>query len=542
MLHEKNTKQQLAVRVSFDSTDRPHEFYTTFVCQKPSVQDALCDEFKHWCCENPVLIDAGTGRGKTTFVYTTLLPDALQRGQTLLLISNRLALSVQQKLEICRCLDSPLEKLLTDEGLRQQEDFGPVKVITYHKLPAFLQNTENSEWLKNLRYVVFDECHFFTSDSLFNDRCDYYLKLATTRFCHSIRVYLTATSWDVAHPLADAEFKNYKGPGYPFFRPLFREFYRYYFPQSYDNTRIHFFNQLSELTAAIEKDHSTKWLFFVDNRETGKSFAKNLGERAMYFDADSKDKTQWVDLLNAKQFQEQVLVTTPVLDCGVNIWDDAVKHVVLTTDDHVRFIQELGRKRRKSGEVVDLWVQKPSAKKIASRVRDCQKYLEWLRQIESCTGDFARCCSLADTLRQQYDPQINKLFRLHNGYIFPNALAKHHLQQRVKFLSALNAGEVSFEESVYEWLGLEVEEDPAIPALEKFYIQNIDTPISPEQQQHVRQLIIAACRSAGYPEPRTDRFETMKVRALNHRLASQGLCYRLEDTERGWILNKEVTK
>ena len=54
------------------------------------VKDALESEVDYWRSCQPVLLDAPTGCGKTTFVYDVLVKRVMEKGKNLLLISNRL--------------------------------------------------------------------------------------------------------------------------------------------------------------------------------------------------------------------------------------------------------------------------------------------------------------------------------------------------------------------------------------------------------------------------------------------------------------------
>ena len=75
-------------------------FYRVHPCGSQNVTDALRDEVSYWEPRNPIFISAPTGRGKSHFFKTVLLPDALSRNRTMLIIGNRIALSMQQKMEL----------------------------------------------------------------------------------------------------------------------------------------------------------------------------------------------------------------------------------------------------------------------------------------------------------------------------------------------------------------------------------------------------------------------------------------------------------
>ena len=68
-----------------------------------------------WSHQNGVFICAQPGRGKTTFIKEEIIPAAIERGKNVLLLSSRLANSVQQK----RLIAQKLGLQTTLEGCRK---------------------------------------------------------------------------------------------------------------------------------------------------------------------------------------------------------------------------------------------------------------------------------------------------------------------------------------------------------------------------------------------------------------------------------------
>ena len=159
----------LQVKPIYTYEDHIPDFYQTRRVTEQYVSDALKDEFENWNPRDPILIDAPTGSGKNTFIINELIPKAKKMNKNILILSNRIALSVQQKALIMKSLDSPLIRQLTDEGIIATDTFENVKILTYHSLPSFLDDANNKEWCKKLLYVIIDEAHFFIADSLFNE-------------------------------------------------------------------------------------------------------------------------------------------------------------------------------------------------------------------------------------------------------------------------------------------------------------------------------------------------------------------------------------
>lgn len=59
-----------------------------------------------------------------------------------------------------------------------------------------------------------------------------------------------------------------------------------------------------------------------------------------------------------------MLITTKVLDNGVNISDEGVRHIVIPFCDQTEFMQMLGRRRTDEGERVYLYVEVPTIQKV----------------------------------------------------------------------------------------------------------------------------------------------------------------------------------
>ena len=96
---------------------------------------------------------------------------------------------------------------------------------------------------------------------------------------------------------------------------------------------------------------------------------ENGSKKSVYIDSnlvgdmangDGKDDPAYSEIRNIRKcgkFNCDVLITTSVLDNGVNIKDPDVKNIVLITDDEVEFKQMLGRKRfLAEDEVVEVFI------------------------------------------------------------------------------------------------------------------------------------------------------------------------------------------
>lgn len=517
MLHPPKAKAELVARCVKPWDDYIPDFFRLFYCYFQKVVEAIVEEIAYWTPVHPVLIDAPTGRGKSHLFKTELIPRALDQGKTILIISNRVALSSQQKIEILKILDSPLLRHLTDEGIRNTERFGSVAVITYHRLPAFLADPENEAFIANLLYVVADECHMVVSDSGYNEFCGYYLKLLTTKFKHAIRIYMTATAWDVLYPLAEAEKASWQN-----FERVFgyrREFRMYQFDASYAHIDLNFFGSLEDIKKELEANTKEKSIVFVDNKKKGYTFAESLAVNALYLDKDSKDSPEWAALLKNQKFDDyNVLVTTPALDCGINVWDPRVKHIYVVTDDRTAMIQMIGRKRCEPGEKITVHVQDLPESKLAARYRHALDLLNLRTRYEQ--SSYQERQHMANELWRSDDKELRIYFRLASGNLVINELAFHKLMRKVTFYEKILNHEITFQDAVMSWLGKAEVSSPQQSKAELLHFcqTNEDQEMVEDSLDILRKLAIEAASANGYYEDHPERLPGLGYDGINTRM------------------------
>ena len=505
------------------------------------LHEVLHDEVSSWDCQHPVLLNVPTGQGKTTFVYEELLKRIEENNTNLLIVSNRLALLLQQKLAVMERTNDARQGLFTKEGLRQLEDFGRIRIITYHRLSSLLSDPSATSWLANLSYVVFDEAHFFVADACFNEWCDYLLKLATSRFCRAVRIYMSATMWDVMDPIAEAELKNYHNLTYPHPPKPIQYAYHYYRQANYEGYKLRFFDDLKDLLPEINKDPKIRWLVFVDSKEKGKAFTSELGGRAAYLDSENKSGPVWEKLLDDGCFDKQVLISTAVLDCGCNINDASLRNIVVMTDDRTSFIQMIGRKRRRDAKSVTVWVHDLGIQSISARERQCQTWLRWYERFDHCVTQSQRM-KVAQEIWKSDAPALRKLFHLGEHDLYPNKLARYSIERRLAFYTHLLEGSTTFQEEVMQWLGYPKSTSKnAKDILERFYREHEGQILHEDKQNELRQLIVQLCEAVGRAEPQKTRSDTHKYTALNNRLENLEVPFRISPSPDGnWIFRRFV--
>lgn len=79
-----------------------------------------------------------------------------------------------------------------------------------------------------------------------------------------------------------------------------------------------------------------------------------------------------------------MLITTKVLDNGVNISDKGVRHIVSPFCDQTEFMQILGRRRTAEGERVYLYVEVPTIQKVNTLRHDVETKRNAINGVKRC--------------------------------------------------------------------------------------------------------------------------------------------------------------
>lgn len=353
-------------------------------CNTKRVSESLSTEISKWEPGMSIFITAPTGSGKSTFVFEDLADHARKQNRSILVLSNRLALNLQQKNSLCEKFNLPT---VSSKALVDQQIFGNIILMTYQ---SALSNIININGISPL-FVVFDEAHFFCSDALFY----FWTETILTKLIHlypvAIRIYMSATPEDVKPAISAIEYKNRQlildESGVHSLRNMLnrRMITDYVFPEDYSHISIKFFNHWDTILQIIKANaDSSKWLIFVNQKETGKDLkAKFSNGNADFIDASSAHDRNVIEVLIRQQkFNKDVLITTKVIDNGINIKDVQLKNIVVDFTDFVELIQILGRKRTLPGEKINLYLKVPSIGTIKQYKRNAEKLYETIKSFE----------------------------------------------------------------------------------------------------------------------------------------------------------------
>ena len=412
---------------------------------------------------NATLIQAPTGFGKTHFIIHEVLPKVIQTGGKMLLVSNRVAVSYQQKQEVMEMVDPSEVGCLTPKGVLKKTDFGPVKIMTLQALDLFLATSEGEKYAKEVTVLVVDEVHYFIGDIAFNPNAARLIRVIAQLFNEATRIYMTATPEDVLTPLAEVEnkvvrpLKERMGVRFsPLMlgQPPVIDLYQYK-SDKYRSLPIRYFLRNDDLYRKIEESGEDKWLIFVPSKEQGATLQETIGDDAMFISADSKGSDMWNQLLSEERLPCRVLITTSVLDCGVNIHDEALKHVVIPFEDQVTFIQALGRVRFKDTPNFTLYAKAIDKKRLNGLMYRNRELLSLAVEIKKI-GHYN---SYVDRFRQEGDrSKMALLYLKYDGKYDFNELYHHKLRRQRQYYGQLAAdidqyGRSAFPRLVHQWLG-----------------------------------------------------------------------------------------
>lgn len=363
------------------------------------------EEIRRWGPTHPVVISAQTGSGKNHFIEETLIPYVRdlthKQGTThkVLLISNRRALKKQIEHRL---------KNGTDKDPLYYPYGECADVIMYQSILKASNILRKKQKKKNSKYifVVCDEAHFFASDSGFNYDTEKILTEITVTFKDAIRIYMTATPYDVLRYIADSESNSVSQPEMGI---------GYHFKRNYDYLDVKYYSDIKELKDIIVHSvnkQKEKWLIFIDDKDKCKDVKDILAEtndnaqliaedsgdldetetedkadknkktisfkdKILTIDATSKGDPQYDEMILNEKFDNhiKVVIATSVIDNGINFKKDKkLKNVVLSDISKTKCLQMLGRIRvGDDTDRITLYIKRFNEKYIQDRITDLKR-------------------------------------------------------------------------------------------------------------------------------------------------------------------------
>lgn len=459
-----------------------------------------------------------------------------------------------------------------------------------------------------LKYTVFDEIHFLYSDALFNSMCWQLLRKLPTVFNRCIRIYMSATSWEIKDALFSSEKEHRhteKTIGLtdmecniailsrqPDKTPhLSRTFYHYHKDADYSHYRLHFFEDsqyvpsigkktkaeltmrkpyLLTLLSLIENSHpnkDNKWVIFVDKISSGKALLEVItdnGISAAYFDAKTKKPPKaWKKVLTDETFDESVLIATPVIDCGINLQDPAIKNIAILCTERTTFMQLIGRKRLAPDEIIHLWVWAPPSTYFKNMSKRIVSHLELAEDLNDARKHWpSHSYKYADDVRRLWEwnsthkIRYPSLFYVDNsGFFQASEYVYKILIKRLEFLHQFtnDVNQIDFRTVVKQWLGLpEAQESletnqiaanttASVSRLKLSAMLEASTAcsLSEEDFKPIRKAIITEALTHRIEKIRSDRMDKLSAKPLNRFLSALMLPYTIKKKANMWTIENK---
>lgn len=578
---------------------------------EPWLADGIGDEYKMWETEEDisnkphavnclpssidsshVFIESATGTGKTSFVLDKLLPYAIENNRSILYVSNRTALLEQVEHELCSRYDSNsindvtprrvenkriaprkyIHKSPDDKKKNPSKIFKIAKsrsyvgLCNYQSLSSFCMEVSEPFY-----YIVFDEIHFFLVDALFNPRTGQIYQDMLWRFNNFVFIMMSATIQEIYEGFKNGidvaskqKISARTGSSvYALIRNPNIWLYQNTFQRQAYNPVLYYDNDIliQKIADSSEQD---KWVIFVTSMQKGADLKKQIQERincsTIFLHSGKKKTALWRNIIEQSSFEVKVLITTQVLDNGVNIDDSAVKHVVLPLCDRTEFIQMLGRKRLSVNEKVNVYVKIPDSKTIRSKLHQINRLNEKIAPFVEPQISEEYMTKLLQRYWMQADVNIIKLFYIdHWRNLRLNLFAYIKINLLGKFYEDLLnniCDSVYFAKMVHGWLNIPYDQN--IPLANGFnsanldnLIQNfLDKPIALEEQGNFyaefQSHYKSECAKRFQDDPKQyeqalsiRKGKTQRKATINRELALLGLPYEVIKHKNCWLLKEK---
>ena len=305
--------------------------------KKTYVSEIIKDDYKNkWKLGDRIVIKAQTGSGKSTFFGNTISVYSEEHGLNALMLSNRNLLKLQNRLLFKVNIDC-------------------INYQTFESI-SIKQNKTIDSLLDKYDIIFIDECHYFYTDSAFNPNTNLILQYLKKEHNDKILIFASATPDMIFYSIQKEKFN-----------------YIYEIPYDYSFIKKIVFYESDEDVENIIKNipPTEKAIYFaskvVDSAMYSNKFKNSKFICSQYNRQFKKfsDMNIYNQIVKNEKFSCKILMTTSVLDNGINIKDEKLKHILIDIMDATTLIQCIGRKRIESdNDGIIIYCRKPSKRQI----------------------------------------------------------------------------------------------------------------------------------------------------------------------------------
>ena len=308
--------------------------------------ELIGDASQHWG-NGRVLLDMGTGRGKNEFIIkklvSWLVDEMLKKmaivGRVLYLcpLNTLHAEMLQRRTEaaIAEVDGEPAEIAMTCDAFYENM----LEVRTYQNIETKYRNDPASlkKYLAGFKYIVADECHYFTDFSSYGMNTYLSLEVLQKAEADHVVIYMSATGEETYKLLEETS----KTP----------EDRIYKLPQDYQHIKQKYFYSRENLVMMLKSlPEDEKAVIFVSSGEDLLKMKEIFGDTAAYYCSENNPKygkmfNKLTDCIKDRELQKRYLFTTKAFGIGTEIKDRTVKHLYIDQWKPTDIIQSTGRKR-----------------------------------------------------------------------------------------------------------------------------------------------------------------------------------------------------
>ena len=308
--------------------------------------ELIGDAFQHWG-NGRVLLDMGTGRGKNEFIIkklvSWLVDEMLKKmaivGRVLYLcpLNTLHAEMLQRRTEaaIAEVDGEPAEIAMTCDAFYENM----LEVRTYQNIETKYRNDPASlkKYLAGFKYIVADECHYFTDFSSYGINTYLSLEVLQKAEADHVVIYMSATGEETYKLLEETS----KTP----------EDRIYKLPQDYQHIKQKYFYSRENLVMMLKSlPEDEKAVIFVSSGEDLLKMKEIFGDTAAYYCSENNPKygkmfNKLTDCIKDRELQKRYLFTTKAFGIGTEIKDRTVKRLYIDQWKPTDIIQSTGRKR-----------------------------------------------------------------------------------------------------------------------------------------------------------------------------------------------------
>ena len=307
--------------------------------------ELIGDAFQHWG-NGRVLLDMGTGRGKNEFIIKKLVSwrvdEMLKKttiGRVLCLcpLNTLHAEMLQRRTEaaIAEVDGEPTEIAMTNDAFYENM----LEVRTYQNIETKYRNDPASlkKYLTGFKYIVADECHYFTDFSSYGMNTYLSLEVLQKAEADHVVIYMSATGEETYKLLEETS----KTP----------EDRIYKLPQDYQHIKQKYFYSRENLVMMLKcLPEDEKAVIFVSSGGDLLKMKEIFGDTAAYYCSENNPKygkmfNKLTECVKDRELQKRYFFTTKAFGIGTEIKDRTVKHLYIDQWKPTDIIQSAGRKR-----------------------------------------------------------------------------------------------------------------------------------------------------------------------------------------------------